>query len=151
MMQSGQPMMQPASSMMQSAPSMQHVPSMMQPAPSMMQSAPTMMQQGPMMMQHPVDMEQSPSPPPTNDVHLHSRVPPSLHTPSLQSLLEEVSLDKTLIAKVKEQLNNSSPAQDSPGREDHFLHQVRGEEREERGEKGRRGEERACDRHLYVC
>lgn len=111
-------MLQPSQSVMQSASSVQHASSMMQPAPSMMQPAPPMMQQ-------PVDMEQSPSPPLPNDRPLfHPRVPPSLHTPSLQSLLEEVSLDKTLIAKVKEQLNNSSPAQDSPGREEHFLHQV---------------------------
>ena len=138
-MQTSQSMMQPASSMMQSAPPMQHVPSMMQPAPSMMQQGPSMMRQGPMMMQQPIDMEQSPSPPPANDVPLHHRVPPSLHTPSLQSLLEEVSLDKTLIAKVKEQLNNSSPVQDSPNREDHFLHQVE-----------KRGEKRGCDRPC-VC
>ena len=135
-MQPATSMLQPSQSMMQSASSVQHASSVMQPAPPMMQPAPPMMQPAPPMMEQPVDMEQSPSPPPPNDRPLfHPRVPPSLHTPSLQSLLEEVSLDKTLIAKVKEQLNNSSPAQDSPGREEHFLHQVgREERRRERGE-----------------
>lgn len=128
-------MMQPAQSMAQPNTSMmQHVPSMMQPAPSMMQAPPPMMQQ-------PVDMDQSPSPPPLdNDPPIEHRIPPPLHTPSLQSLLEEVSLDKTLIAKVKEQLNNSSPAQGSPNG-DHFLHQVRGE--------GETGSDDPCVRLLY--
>ena len=136
-MQPATSMLQPSQSMMQSASSVQHASSVMQPAPPMMQPAPPMMEQ-------PVDMEQSPSPPPPNDRPLfHPRVPPSLHTPSLQSLLEEVSLDKTLIAKVKEQLNNSSPAQDSPGREEHFLHQVGREER--RRERGR--ENAVCEQY----
>ena len=121
-------MMQTVSSVQKASPMMQPAPSIMQPAPSMMQPVPSMMQPAPPMMQQPVDMEQSPSPPPLDNGPPHEhRVPPSLHTPSLQSLLEEVSLDKTLIAKVKEQLNSSSPAQNSPNREEHFLHQVGGE------------------------